>query len=289
MAYSQQITASGGTGPYVFSVLSGTLPAGLTLSSTGLLSGTPTTAASSTVTIQATDGNGCPGVITYTIVIAAATCPVITLAPPTLPAGRVGVAYSQQITASGGTGPYVFTVLSGTLPAGLTLSSSGLLSGTPTTAGSSTVTIQATDGNGCPGVITYTIVIAAAACPVITLAPPTLPVGTVGVAYSQQITASGGTGSYVFSVLSGTLPAGLTLSSSGLLSGTPTTAGSSVVTIQATDGTGCPGVITYTITIIVGVPTLPPGLRPLPRLGAHRGRILSGCGGGLEDEPGRSF
>jgi Ice-binding-like/Putative Ig domain/IPTL-CTERM motif len=186
-------------------------------------------------------------------------CPPITLAPPTLPVGRVGVAYSQQITATGGTGPYVFTVLSGTLPAGLTLSSGGLLSGTPTTLGSSPVTIQGTDSNGCPGVITYTIVIAAATCPLITLAPPTLPAGTVGVAYSQQITASGGTGPYVFTVLSGTLPVGLTLSSGGLLSGTPTTLGSSPVVIEATDGNGCPGVIAYTIVIgaaFAGIPTL---------------------------------
>jgi len=89
-------------------------------------------------------------------------CPTITLAQPTLPQGSVGVAFSQQITASGGTGLSVFTVSSGILPAGLTLSSSGLLSGTPTAAGSSLVNIQATDANGCPGFITYTIVIAPA-------------------------------------------------------------------------------------------------------------------------------
>ena len=94
-------------------------------------------------------------------------------------------------------------------------------------------------------------------CPTITLSPATLPPGTPGVAYSQQITASGGAGPYVFSVSSGTLPAGLTLTAGGLLSGTPTTAGSFTVTIRAIDGNGCPGVITYTITIATSVPTLP--------------------------------
>ena len=257
VAYSQTITASGGTAPYTFAVIGGTLPAGLTLTTAGVLSGTPTVAGPSTFTIRGTDANGCPGVITYTIAIAAATCPVITLAPPTLPAGKVGVAYSQQITATGGTAPYTFTVLSGTLPPGLTLSTSGLLSGTPTAPGSSTVVIQGTDANACPGVITYVIVVAAAACPVITVAPPTLPAGRVGTAYSQQITASGGTGASVFTVLSGILPAGLTLSSSGLLSGTPTTQGSATVVIQATDASGCPGVTTYTINISAVVPTLP--------------------------------
>jgi hypothetical protein len=87
--------------------------------------------------------------------------------------------------ASGGSGAYVFTVLSGALPAGLTLSSDGLLSGTPTTLGSTTVTIQASDGNGCPGIIAYTIV-AASAVPTV---PPAfvvlLLVGLLLVAYAR--------------------------------------------------------------------------------------------------------
>jgi hypothetical protein len=169
----------------------------------------------------------------------------------------VGVVYSQQLAATGGTGPYTFAVSSGTLPAGLTLSSSGLLSGTPTTAGSPSLNITATDANGCPGVTTLVVVIAAATCPVITVAPATLPVGAVGVAYSQQIAASGGTGASIFTVLSGTLPAGLTLSAAGLLSGTPTAIVSSTVTIEATDANGCPGVTTYTIAVGAAVPTLP--------------------------------
>lgn len=194
-------------------------------------------------------------------------CPDIVLSPPTLPDGSVGVAYSETITASGGTGPYTFTVTDGALPPGLTLTPDGVVEGTPTTNGSSTFTVRATDVSGCFGEITYTIVIAPTGCPVITLAPPTLPPGALGVSYSQQITASGGTGPYVFTVLSGTLPAGLTLSSTGLLSGTPTTVGSSTVTIQALDGNGCPGVATYTITIDPVTPTLPQILVVLLGLG----------------------
>jgi hypothetical protein len=78
-----------------------------------------------------------------------AACPVITISPPTLPTGFVGLAYNQTLTASGGTAPYVFTVTAGTLPAGMTVSSAGVLSGTPTTQGTSPVTIRATDANGC--------------------------------------------------------------------------------------------------------------------------------------------
>src|SRR6185312_6936794 len=98
--------------------------------------------------------NGCFAELAYTIVIAAApppppVCPTITLSPPTLPNGTVGVAYSQTIVGSGGNAPYSFGVTSGTLPAGVTLTAAGLLAGTPTTAGSSTFTIRGTDVDAC--------------------------------------------------------------------------------------------------------------------------------------------
>lgn len=268
VAYSQQITASGGSGSYVFTVASGTLPAGLTLSEDGLLSGIPSTATSSIVTIRAVDDDdGCLGETIFTIVINAAppgpgNCPAIVLSPATLPAGMVGEAYSEQITASGGDDPYTFAVTSGTLPAGLTLTAGGLLSGTPTAVGSSVVTITATDEDDCLGLVSLTLLIRAADlanCPPISLSPATLSEGSIGVAYSQQITASGGTGPYTFAVTSGTLPAGLTLSPGGLLSGTPTAAGSPTVTIEAIDANGCPGQRVFDIddTLFRGVPTLP--------------------------------
>ncbi|MBP6716376.1 MAG: DUF3494 domain-containing protein, partial [Acidobacteria bacterium] len=100
----------------------------------------------------------------------APVCPVVTMSPAVLPSGLVGTAYSQLITASGGAAPYTYAVSAGTLPAGLTLSAGGLLAGTPITAGSTTVTIRATDNNGCVATVVYTIVIApAVVCPVITL------------------------------------------------------------------------------------------------------------------------
>jgi hypothetical protein len=111
------------------------------------------------VTIRGTDANGCFAERTFTIVIAPAACPAITLSPATLPAGTVGAAYSQTMTASGGTAPYVFTVSAGTLPAGLTLTSAGVLAGTPTAAGTSSVTIRATDANGCLAERTYSLLV----------------------------------------------------------------------------------------------------------------------------------
>jgi hypothetical protein len=189
---------------------------------------------------------------------AALPCPIITIAPPTVPTGTVGVAYSATLTASGGAGPYTFSVVTGTLPAGLTLTAAGVLSGTPTTPGTATVIVRAIDANGCFAQITYAIAISASGCPAVVISPPTLPNAAVGVAYSQTLSASGGTGPFTFSVVSGTLPAGLTLTAAGVLSGTPTTVGSSTVVVQATNAAGCLGVITYTINVVVAVPTLPP-------------------------------
>jgi large repetitive protein len=230
--------------------------AGVTLGVGATLNGRALTTAAGAVTLSG--GNtvgGCSAA-------PPATCPAITLSPATMPSGTVGVAYSQQITASGGTAPYSFAVTSGTLPAGLTLTAGGLLSGTPTTAGSSTVTIRGTDANGCFGTVVYTIVIAAApvppvGCPTINFTPATLPNGTVGVPYTQTFTGSGGTAPYSFGVTAGTLPAGLVLTAAGVLSGTPTTAGSSGFTIRATDANGCFFERAYTLVIAAAVPTLP--------------------------------
>ena len=232
--------------------------AGVTLGVGASLTGRALTTASGAVTLSG--GNTVGGCSSAT-----GGCPTITLLPSTLPNGTVGVAYSQQITASGGAPPYTFTVTSGTLPTGLTLTPAGLLAGTPTATGTFTFTVRGTDLNGCFGSIAYTIVIVAAAvpppgCPVITLAPPTLPNGTVGVAYSQQITASGGTAPYTFGVTGGALPTGLILTPAGLLAGTPTAAGSFTVTIRGTDANGCFATITY--TIVIAAAPVPPAVCP---------------------------
>ena len=195
-------------------------------------------------------------------------CPVITLNPATLPNGTVGVAYAQTIVGSGGVAPYFFSLASGTLPTGLTLTAAGVLAGTPTTAGSFTFTVRGTDFNGCPGLRSYTVVIAPAPAAAAGLScrlrspASTSPNGTVGVAYLQLITASGGTAPYVFGVTAGALPSGLTLTPAGLLAGTPTVAGTLTFTIRATDANGCFASLPYTI-VIVAAPPPPPVCPPI--------------------------
>ena len=206
--------------------------------------------------MRATDGTGAFGTRAYTVTIAAAP---IVVNPASLPAATVGTAYSQTVSATGGTGSYTFSVSAGALPAGLTLNaSSGVISGTPTTAGASSFTIRATDGSGAFGARAYSVTTSAA----VTVNPATLPNGTVGVVYTQTVTASGGSGSYTFGVSAGSLPTGLSLNAStGAITGTPSGVGASSFTITATDGNGATGSRAYTVTINAAIAVNPAACR----------------------------
>ncbi len=241
-AYNQSLAVSGGTGPYTFSLLSGSLPAGLTLSSGGAITGIPTALATGNFTVGVVDASGCAGNLALSIAV---NCQTITINQSNLPNGVIGTPYSQTLTATGGTGALTWTLDSGTLPVGLSLSTGGVISGTPTANGSPSFVVRVTDVNGCFTTQALSIVIN---CPTITVTPASLPSATVGQPYSQQMSQAGGTGTITWSVSVGTLPTGLTLNAStGLLSGTPTTAGSTNVTIRATDANGCGGQVSLTI------------------------------------------
>ncbi|MDX2042070.1 MAG: putative Ig domain-containing protein [Acidobacteriota bacterium] len=244
-AYSQTLSGTGGTAPYEFNLFSGTLPTGLTLTSAGLLSGTPTTPGSFNFIVRTRDANGCIGARNYTVV---ANCPTITINPPGILSGRVGEAYSWSFNATGGQPPYTYSV-SGALPAGLAFSPPNTISGTPTAAGSFNITARTTDANGCIGERNYTLIVNNQACPTITINPATLPNGIVGATYNQTLSATGGTAAYAFSITTGALPNGLSLSTSGALTGTPTSAGSYNFRAKATDASGCTGERDYTVVI----------------------------------------
>ena len=241
---SATITVGGGTPGYTYS-----------WSPNVSTTATASNLSAGTYFVTATDANGCTIQRSFTITQPAA--PTIVLAPASLPGATVGQSYSQALTASGGTSPYTYAVTGGALPAGLTLSN-GTIAGTPTAGGSFSFTVTATDAGGFTGSRTYSAFSVSAAT--ITLAPTTLPGGTVATPYSQTITASGGTPSYTFTY-TGTLPTGLTLSSAGVLSGTPLAAGTFNFTVTATDastGTGAPysGSQAYTVAIASPLNTL---------------------------------
>jgi phosphodiesterase/alkaline phosphatase D-like protein len=141
--YSQTLTAAGGNGPYSWGLIGGTLPSGLSLSLSGTISGTPTTVQVSQFTLQVSDSDG--AVDTKPLSIAITSAPPPTVATSSLPNGTLGSSYDQTMAASGGTPPYQWSLASGALPPGLTLSTSGRLSGTPTQAGGFDFTVRVQD------------------------------------------------------------------------------------------------------------------------------------------------
>lgn len=247
-AYNQPLSVAP-SGSYTFALASGALPPGLSLNATtGVISGTATTAGNYSLAIKATGyGGSCSVTQAYSLLITG-TCTALTVNPATLPAGTLGAAYQQTFTTTGGSGPYTFSVASGALPAGLTLAAStGMLSGVPTTSGSFAFTIRVVGAGGCTGQRTYVLTIG---CATITLNPTTLPASKRNIAYSQTLTASPAA-SYTFSLLTGSLPPGFTLNgTTGVLSGTSTITGSYNFTLRARTASGCQGTRAYTLSIV---------------------------------------
>jgi hypothetical protein len=155
-----------------------------------------------------------------------------------LASGQTSTAYSATLSATGGVAPYSWTVKSGTLPAGLSLSAAGVIAGTPTTAGAANVTVQVSDSETMPQTAVSGSLTLAISGGTLKITSTTADPGTVGTAYNFQLTASGGVPPYTWAVASGsTLPAGLALSSAGVVSGTPTASGTFNPSIAVTDET----------------------------------------------------
>jgi hypothetical protein len=272
-AYSDSLAASGGTGPYTWSVSSGNLPAGITLDpATGTLAGAPTAADMSHFTVQVTDTDGQSATEATTLTIISGPA----LSFPAPPAGEIGTAYSDTLTPSGGTGPYTWSVSSGSPPAGITLDpATGTLAGAPTAAGTSTFTVQVTDADGQSATEATTLTIISGPA----LSFPAPPTGEIGTAYSDTLTPSGGTGPYTWSVSAGNLPAGITLDpATGTLAGTPTATGTSHFTVQVTDTDSQSATEVTTLTIISG-PALSFPAPPYGEIGTAYSDTLTPSGG----------
>lgn len=225
------VSATGGIAPFAWSVSTGSLPPGITLSSTsGIIAGTPTTAGTYSATVVMTDGAGQSQNAAYTINIYA--LPQISSA--TLADGSGGASYSQLLQASGGKPPLQWQLVGGQLPPGISLDpATGTLSGKPTAVGSQTFGVQVTDANG----KSQTKVLSLNVINGLAVTSATLADGYVGAAYSQALTASGGKTPYTWSIASGTLPAGIALTDD-TIKGTATSSGTSSFTVQVTDSAG---------------------------------------------------
>jgi eukaryotic-like serine/threonine-protein kinase len=262
---ASQITVTGGYGTYKWTATG--LPTGMTQSSSGgtlTIGGTPTEAGTFTVNVTVSDGESPAKSVTQAYTLTVNAPPALSITTATLPIATDGVAYSATITTSGGAGTFTWTAAN--LPSGLSLSvptaTTALISGTPGAATSSVtsrataprppVTLTVTDTAGQTVSKQFTLTVSAAPALTITTTPST---GTVGTAYSVQMAATGGTGSYTWSA--NTLPPGLAISSSGLISGTPTavnTAKQVTTTITVADSNNASSRAEETLVIQVQSP-----------------------------------
>lgn len=267
-AYSQTITAINGQSPYTFSIVAGALPTGVTLGSNGSLSGTPTVSGTFNFTMNVADTAARHSHKACSLVVAAAPPPppvpqpTITTSCP-LPSGTVNVAYSTSAAATGGTPGYTFSINGGILPNGLSINSgTGAITGTPTVHGLFNFNLVVTDSNSqvatkaCSAFINHA---APTTPPTITTACP-LPSGTQGTAYNQTLTATGGTAPLVFSVIAGNLPTGLSLSSGGVITGTPSGSGTAFFTLNVRDA----ALVAHHTNCSLTIAALPPPPPPTP-------------------------
>ncbi len=236
-AYSASLAASGGTPGYNWSLNSGSLPAGVALSAAGQISGTPTTAGTSSFTVQVRDSGSPAQTATQSLSISvvAALPPPLGISTSSLPDGTVGVAYNATVSATGGTPGYSWSIVSGSLPAGMTMAaSSGQISGTPSAAAAYSFTLQVTDSGSPAQAATHSYSVNVAANPPV-ITTTSLVAAVQNSPYTSTLSASGGVPPYNWSLASGSLPPGLTLSSAGVISGTPTVSGTSSFTVGVAD------------------------------------------------------
>lgn len=243
-AYTQTLAASGGDGSYSWEVVEGTLPEGLNLaSSTGILSGTPTSADTADFKVRVTSGDGQIASQELSIEVIR----VVRVTTVALQDGVIGTPYSQTLSATGGDGSYIWEVRDGSLPDGLNLAAAtGEISGTPSSSGTNDFWVQVTSGDG----QTATQVLSITIYTSLNIMTADLADGFMGVPYSQTLSANGGDGDYFWGVTEGSLPEGISLSSAkSEISGTPSSVGTNSFTVEVKSGDGQKATQDFSITI----------------------------------------
>lgn len=235
--YRVQLQAASGRAPYTWSKKKkkkfGIFPDGITLTSDGLLSGTPGVQGTFNFTIRVTDSAGKAANKSFTIEVGPPP-PPLAITTESLPNATQGLSYNVTLQGGGGVGPYVWSLDSGVLPDGLALSAEGVIAGRANATGATTFTIRLKDSLGTSSIKQLFIIVVPPPPPLV-IQTVQLPETSAERPYSQTLQATGGVPPYTWAIASGSLGAGLNLSADGVISGTPTSPGTSVFVVRVTD------------------------------------------------------
>jgi hypothetical protein len=284
--YRKDLQASSGSAPYTWDKKKkvkkfGAFPAGITLSSDGVLSGTPSVQGTANFTVRVTDANGKSASKPFALEVGPPP-PPLAIRTESLPQATQGLPYNAKLEASGGIGPYGWTIDTGILPDGLTMNGEGAISGRANQAGATTFTVRVKDSLGTSSTKTLFIIV--------TLPPPPLTIQTISLPetsaerpYTQTLHASGGVPPYTWSIASGSLGVGLNLTADGVISGTPATPGTSVFVVRLTDAAQQTVTRTLAINIKPADKLAPFGSLETPDFRATLNNTASGSGWALDN------
>jgi len=249
------LQASGGMPPYAWSTSTNYFPcpAGLSLSASGQLSGTPTNWGNQACFVQVTDSSSPPQTVKQVLTLFVISQLTLGISLPNPPSVRNF--YSAFLYANGGFGPFTWTIQSGSLPPGLALTNSpgysdATISGVPAARGTYNFTVQVADTGPPQQTATQPVSLTVFDYPEVTT--QSLPLGLINKPYSATLQAIGGTPPYSWSVYAPLLPPGVTLdSSSGILSGTPTQSWDKFIVFTVTDSSVPPYQATGYLHLII--------------------------------------
>src|SRR6266851_4988309 len=250
VSYNGTLSVSGGTAPYQFSVSWGQLPTGLVLgATTGTVSGVPGAKGTFNFGIHVTDSKGLGGAQKFQLTISDASGVVVTVTPATAAVQSAGTAQFTALVSNTSNVAVTWNASPGTI------SSAGLYQA-PTVSVSTTATVTATSVADPTKSATAAVTVTSnSGPPPVSITTTSLSSATAGIAYSNPLSATGGKSPYSWTLTSGTLPAGITLQSSGSLSGTPSKSGQSTFTLQVTDSSSSQETATGSFTLNVNSST----------------------------------
>jgi hypothetical protein len=253
--YSSLLSAIGGVAPYQWSLVTGGLPSGIQLQlSSGVIRGVTAVPGSYPLSVEVTDAAGHSASAAFRLTVMAPPVASLAITNSALPAAATNTRYSTSLSAMGGVAPYQWGLVTGALPSGMQLQrSSGVITGLTATPGSYPLSVQVTDAAGHIAAGAFSLTVIGPTSASLAIASSGLPSADASVPYTASLAASGGVTPYRWSLVTGALPPGIQLQTSGgFITGTTTRTGSYPISIRVTDASGHNATEAFSLTVSSG-------------------------------------